>query len=211
MDVFGEKWTDHVEKLKTGFSDLQEEDVCVLCGDLSWGMDLQDSLEDFRFIDSLPGRKIVLKGNHDYWWTTLRKMTAFFEQNGIRSIEILRNNSFEYNGIAICGTRGWFYEEETGSDHDRKILLREVSRLKASLDAGGEREKIVFLHYPPIFQNYRCEEILQMLREYGVRSCYYGHLHGKGCAAAFRGWADGTEYHLISADAVDFHPVKIRD
>ncbi len=211
MDVFGEKWYGHTEKLKRGFSGLGEEDVCILCGDLSWGMSLEESIEDFRFIDSLPGRKIILKGNHDYWWTTASKMMTFFEQNGFRSISILRNNAFIFGETAICGTRGWFFEEETGSVHDRKIMLREVSRLKTSLEAGGDREKIVFLHYPPIFQNYRCEEILQLLRDYKVKLCCYGHIHGKGCASAFEGWSGGTRFRLISADHIDFQPERIID
>ena len=209
MDVFGERWNGHTEKLKIGFSELCEEDVCVLCGDLSWGMSLEGSLEDFRFIDALPGKKIILKGNHDYWWTTASKMNAFFEQNGIRTLSILRNNAFLFADRAVCGTRGWFFEEETGSEHDRKIMLREVGRLRTSLEAAGDREKIVFLHYPPIFQNYRCEEILQLLRDYGVKACYYGHIHGKGCAAAFERWSGGTQFHLISADHLGFRPVKI--
>ncbi len=211
MDIFGDKWTDHTEKLKKGFSGLREEDVTVLCGDLSWGMSLEEAREDFAFIHALPGQKIILKGNHDYWWTSGSKMTAFFQENGFTSIRILRNNSFLYGEASICGTRGWFYEEETGSAHDRKIMLREVGRLKASLESAGDREKIVFLHYPPLFQNYRCEEILQLLREHAVKSCFYGHLHGKSCLASFNGWQGGTEYRLISADFVDFTPVKIMD
>ena len=211
MDVFGEKWNGHTEKLKNGFAELTQDDVCVLCGDLSWGMSLEGSLEDFRFIEELPGKKIILKGNHDYWWTTASKMTAFFEQNGFHTMSILRNNAYFFEDLAICGTRGWFFEEETGSEHDRKIMLREVGRLRTSLEAAGDREKIVFLHYPPIFQSYRCEEILQLLREFEVKTCCYGHIHGKGCAAAFEGWSGGTQFRLISADHIGFKPVKISD
>lgn len=211
MDVFGERWANHTDKLREGFAALNDEDVCVLCGDLSWAMGLDASAEDFRFIDALPGRKIVLKGNHDYWWSTASAAKRMFERNGIYSIEILYNNAFFYRNYAICGTRGWFYEEETGAEHDKKIMRREIMRLEASLKAGGEQEKLVFLHYPPIFQRYRCQEILDLLREYRVSLCCYGHIHGKGCVSAFNGLREGTEFRLVSADFVNFSPVKLMD
>lgn len=211
MDVFGERWANHTDKLREGFAALNDEDVCVLCGDLSWAMGLDASAEDFRFIDALPGRKIVLKGNHDYWWSTASAAKRMFERNWIYSIEILYNNAFFYRNYAICGTRGWFYEEETGAEHDKKIMRREIMRLEASLKAGGEQEKLVFLHYPPIFQRYRCQEILDLLREYRVSLCCYGHIHGKGCASAFNGLREGTEFRLVSADFVNFSPVKLMD
>ncbi len=209
MDVFGEVWKDHVEKLRRGFSKLNDEDLCVLCGDLSWAMGLEDAREDFLFIDSLPGRKIILKGNHDYWWSTAAKTKRFFAENGITTIEVLNNNSFPYGDAAICGTRGWFYEEESGDAHDEKILRREVGRLRTSLEAAGEREKLVFLHYPPIFLKYRCDEIVALLNEYRVRRCYYGHIHGKGCKMAFNGTAGGTRFTLVSADHLGFEPMEI--
>ena len=209
MDVFGEIWKDHDEKLRRGFSKLNDDDLCVLCGDISWAMGLEAALEDFLFIDSLPGRKIILKGNHDYWWSTASKAKKLFAANGITTIDILNNNAFVYGDYAVCGTRGWFYEEERGGEHDRKILLREVGRLRTSLEAGGEREKLVFLHYPPIFLQYRCEEILSLLNEYRVRLCCYGHIHGKGCRMAFNGVSGGTKFSLVSADFVNFEPVEI--
>lgn len=209
MDVFGDVWHGHTEKLREGFSKVNSDDVCVLCGDLSWGMGLEDALEDFLFIDSLPGRKIILKGNHDYWWSTAAKAKKFFAAHGIASIDILHNNSFEYGDYSVCGTRGWFYEEERGDAHDKKIMLREVGRLKTSLESAGEREKLVFLHYPPIFMKYRCDEILELLREHSVSLCCYGHLHGKSCRSAFNGRRDGTEFRLVSADHIGFEPVLI--
>ena len=172
-------------------------------------MNMEEAKEDFRFIDALPGRKIILKGNHDYWWSTASKANRFFEENGIKSIDILHNNFFEYGEYALCGTRGWFYEEEKGVEHDRKIMRRELMRLEASLEAAGERKKLVFLHYPPIFLKYRCDEILELLKKYEVRLCCYGHIHGKGCAASFNGWRDGTEFRLVSADHLDFTPIKL--
>ena len=211
MDVFGDRWKDHAEKLKKGFSSLREDDVCVLCGDLSWAMDLREALEDFRFIDALPGKKLLLKGNHDYWWSTASKAKKLFEENGLTTMDILHNNCFFYGDTALCGTRGWFYEEERGDAHDKKILRRELMRLETSLDAAGEREKLVFLHYPPLCGSYRCPEILALLEERRVRLCCYGHLHGKSCQNAFIGWQGCTEFRLVSADFVDFRPVKLMD
>ena len=211
MDVFGNRWENHPEKLKLGFSSLSEDDTCVICGDLSWGMGLEETREDFQFIDRLPGKKIILKGNHDYWWSTATKAKTFFAANGITTIDILYNNAFEYGEYALCGTRGWFYAEETGGAHDKKIMLREILRLEASLKAAGDKKKLVFLHYPPVYQNYRCEEIIELFKKYEVRLCCYGHIHGKSCGGAFRGWYNGTEYKLVSADFVNFTPVKILD
>ena len=211
MDVFGGRWSGYVDKLREGFAGLTEEDTTVLCGDLSWGMSLAEAREDFLFIDRLPGRKIVLKGNHDYWWSTASAAYKFFAANGISTIEILNNNCLLYGETALCGTRGWFYEEERGSEHDRKIMLRELGRLEASLKAAGEREKIAFLHYPPKFAAYECPEILEMLGRYDVKACYYGHIHGKGCSAAFRGVKNGVKYELVSADQLMFRPLRVRD
>ena len=211
MDIFGEAWRNHAEKLITGFSCVQPEDVTVLCGDLSWAMGLEQALDDFLFVSGLPGKKLILKGNHDYWWSTAAKAKRFFEQNGIENLEILNNNCFVYGDVALCGTRGWFYEEEKDEEHDKKIMRREIMRLETSLNAAGEREKLVFLHYPPIYQNYECTEILELFREHKVKLCCYGHIHGRGIPGAFRGWRDGTEYRIVSADAVNFKPVKILD
>ena len=165
--------------------------------------------ETQKMSDALPGRKIILKGNHDYWWNTVTKIKKFFADNGIRTVDILYNNFFEYGEYAICGTRGWFYEEEKGGEHDRKIMMREVMRLEASLKAAGERKKLVFLHYPPKYQFYTCPEIVELFKKYEVRLCCYGHIHGKGCRYALNGWSGGTEYRLVSADNVMFAPVRL--
>ena len=209
MDVFGGRWTDYQQKIKRGFSLLTEEDICVLCGDLVWGMTMEAAREDFLFISRLPGKKIILKGNHDYWWSTAAKAYRFFEENGMENMQILNNNCYEYGEYAICGTRGWFFEEERGDEHDRKIMLREVGRLEASLKAAGERKKLVFLHYPPIYQGYECPEILSLLEQYQVERCYYGHIHGKGHSAAFQGERNGTLFRMVSADYLDFYPLKV--
>ena len=210
MDVFGSVWDNYVQKLRDSFASLSEDDVTVLCGDLSWGMGLEQTREDFRFIASLPGKKVILKGNHDYWWSTAARARRFFEENGIGGIEILHNNCILWNDLALCGTRGWFYEEEKGEEHDKKIMLREIGRLETSLKAAGDRGKLVFLHYPPIFQHYECPEILQLLRDYSVKECCYGHLHGKSCRMAFEGERDGARFRLVSADHLNFQPALIR-
>lgn len=211
MDVFGGRWTNYVDKLLEGFSVVGSDDTTVLCGDVSWGMNLEQAKEDFLFINSLPGRKIVLKGNHDYWWSTAAKAKRFFAENDITTIDILNNNCLYYGDTALCGTRGWFYEEERSAAHDKKIMLREIGRLETSLKAAGEKEKLVFLHYPPKYLNYECPEILEMLEKYSVSECFYGHIHGKGCPAAFQGVKNGVQFHLVSADFVNFSPVKVRD
>lgn len=210
MDIFGAEWENHAEKLRESFSRLSSDDVTVICGDLTWGMDMKSCLEDFRFIDAFPGRKIILKGNHDYWWTTATKAKKFFEENGITTIDVLHNNCFFYEGIALCGTRGWFCPTENAAEHDRKIMSREVLRLEASLAAAGEAErKICFLHYPPIYGRYYAREMIDLMHAYGVRECYYGHIHGSGRLQAFEGEADGITYKLISADHVKFTPIFI--
>jgi len=209
MEVFGEAWRNYVERIRDAFSKLNDDDVTVLCGDLSWGMSLEESLEDLRFIDALPGRKILMKGNHDYWWNTAAKMKRFFAENALDTLDILHNNCLWYGDVALCGTRGWFYELEGQSDHDEKVLAREVGRLETSLKAAGTAEKICFLHYPPLYQGYRCPELLRLLRQYGVRRCFYGHLHGVTQHRAIEGEQYGTEFSLVAADYLQFVPKKI--
>ena len=212
MDIFGSKWENHAEKLKSSFSALSQDDVTVICGDLSWGMNLNEAGEDFLFIDSLPGKKIILKGNHDYWWSTSAKAKSFFGDSGITTIDILHNNCFFYGeNTAICGTRGWFYEEETGSEHDKKIMNRELLRIETSLKAAGDREKYVFLHYPPKYGAYECSEILELFEKYGVKMCCAGHIHGKSLQGAFEGVYRGTEHKMVSADHLNFSSLRILD
>ena len=210
MDVFGGRWENYVDKLREGFSVVRPEDTTVLCGDLTWGMTLEEARADFRFLNELPGRKIILKGNHDYWWTTATKAYAFFAENGFDTLDILNNNCYFYEEFALCGTRGWFYEAERGDGHDQKIMNRELLRLETSLKAAGDREKLVFLHYPPkLATGYECKEIMELLCAYGVTRCWYGHLHSAGRAAAFEGTCRGIRFYLISADHLRFIPQKI--
>ena len=209
MDVFGGGWTGYVDKLKEGFQVISPEDTVVICGDVSWGMSLEEARADFAFLDALPGgRKLLLKGNHDYWWTTASKMKAFFAENGFSTLDVLHNNCHFYGETALCGTRGWFYEEDRG-EHSAKIFNRELIRLEASLKAAGEREKLCFLHYPPLYQGYRCQEILDLLERYRVSLCCYGHLHGGSHRLAVTGRQGTVDYRLVAADYVGFRPVCI--
>ena len=211
MDVFGGKWVGYMDKLKAGMSVLTESDTLVLCGDLSWALGLEEARADFAWIHEIPGRKIILKGNHDYWWSTANKFYQFCQQNGFSNQYILNNNCYEYGDAAICGTRGWFFEEEKSGQHDTKVFKRELLRLEASLKAAGEQPKMVFLHYPPRYRGYECREIIELLERYEVRSCYYGHLHGDSHKLAMEGLWGGVEYRLVAADFVGFCPVKIMD
>ena len=175
-------------------------------------MSLEEARPDFAFLDALPGgRKLLLKGNHDYWWMTVAKMKAFFAENGFSTLDILHNNCHIYGDAALCGTRGWFYEEDRG-EHSAKIFNRELIRLEASLTAAGKaREKLVFLHYPPKYQGYACREIIELLEKFQVSRCFYGHLHGHSHKLALEGPAGGVDYRLVAADYLDFVPEKILD
>lgn len=209
MDVFGGEWIGYMDKLKQGISVIGPEDTTVLLGDISWALDLQEAAADFRWIDQIPGRKIILKGNHDYWWSTSSKFYKFCKEHEFTDQWILHNNHFVYDGYAICGTRGWFYEEDKSGEHDGKVFRRELQRLEASLISAGDLPKIVFLHYPPLYKGYTCDEILALLKKYEVRRCYYGHLHGASHGLAMEGIWDGVEYKLVSADKLRFQPYRI--
>lgn len=209
MDVFGGAWVGYMDKLKESLSVITPDDTTVLLGDLSWALDLNGAKEDFQWINEIPGRKIILKGNHDYWWSTASKFYKFCQENGFSDQWILNNNHYEYEGYAICGTRGWFYEEDRSGEHDEKVFNREMLRLEASLKAAGDLPKLVFLHYPPLYKGYSCEKILELLKQYDVRQCFYGHLHGASHGLAMEGQWDGIEYRLVSADRLNFKPYQI--
>lgn len=209
MDVFGGAWVGYMDKLKEGLSVIKPEDTTVLLGDLSWALDLGGAEADFRFINEIPGQKIILKGNHDYWWSTASKFYKFCEEKEFSNQFILNNNHFEYENWAICGTRGWFFEEERSGEHDTKVFRRELMRLEASLKSAGQMPKMVFLHYPPRYKGYECTEILELLKKYEVRRCFYGHLHGPSHKLAMEGLWDGTEFRLVSADFLNFKPFTV--
>ena len=211
MDIFGGRWEGYLDKLSQSLSVLQEGDTLVVPGDFSWALELQQAKADFDFLDRYPGRKLFVKGNHDYWWPTASKFAKFCEENGYENMHLLHNNCYVYEQIALCGTRGWFYEEEQGGTHDEKVFRRELIRLEASLQAAGEREKYCFLHYPPRYKGYTCPEILELLQKYGVTRCYYGHLHGDSHKLALEGDYAGTRFSLVASDYVNFKPVLIKE
>lgn len=211
MDVFGGAWTGYVEKLRQGLSVIGPEDTTVLLGDVSWAMDLEQGREDFAFMHAIAGKKVILKGNHDYWWSTEAKFRKFCEKYDFMSLSLLHNNCCFYGDTALCGTRGWFFEEEQAGTHNEKVFRRELGRLEMSLKAAGDREKLCFLHYPPRYRGYTCPEILELLERYQVRECYYGHLHGASHKLALEGRYGMTEFWMVSADYVNFRPKKIRD
>ena len=209
MDVFGGAWVGYMDKLLEGMSVIGPEDTTVLLGDLSWALDLPNAKADFAWINEIPGRKIILKGNHDYWWSTVAKFEKFCHENGFSNMHILNNNCFVYDSWAICGTRGWFFEEERSGEHDEKVFKRELIRLEASLQAAGDRQKLVFLHYPPKYKGYECPEIISLMKKYDVRRCFYGHLHGASHGLAMEGQWDSIEYKLVAADKLDFKPLLV--
>lgn len=209
MDIFGGAWIGYMEKLRDGMSVITDQDTTVLMGDLSWALDLPSSAADFAWINQIPGKKIILKGNHDYWWSTAAKFNKFCAEQGFENFYLLNNNCYEYGEYAICGTRGWFFEDERSGQHDEKVFKRELIRLEASLKAAGERQKYVFLHYPPRYKGYACTEILQLLEKYGVRRCFYGHLHGGSHKLAMEGLWDGVDFKLCASDYIHFTPYKV--
>ena len=227
MEIFGPAWENYTQRIEIALQDLTAEDVLILAGDTSWGMTLEETADDFQFLNQFPCKKWLIKGNHDYWWNTAAKMRAFFDKNGFDTLNLIYNNCAIYQNYAICGTRGWFPEDDA---QNLKILNREAGRLERSLICArenigngdgisggndkinaGEREILCFLHYPPIYQNYRCDVFINKMREYGVKKCFYGHLHGQAIQRRFEGVSDGIDYALISADYLKFKPVKICD
>ena len=208
MDVFP-GWNGYVEKLEANWRKLvKPEDTVVLAGDISWSMRLADTRKDFAFLNGLPGRKLIMKGNHDYWWSTANKMNEFFRAEGFDTLRLLHNNSYTVDGWALCGTRGWLFD--AGEPHDEKVMNREIGRLRLSLQAAEPgKEKLVFLHYPPVYTGADAPEIVAVLKEYGIRRCFYAHLHGKAIRFAVQGEVDGIRYKLVSADGLQFCPYKI--
>lgn len=210
MDVFP-GWEDYTRRLQENWCRLvKPDDTVVIAGDISWAMRLEDTREDFAYLHALPGKKLLLKGNHDYWWTTRRKMERYLETEGFTDITFVHNSAVPVQECAVCGTRGWL--AGAMSEEDRKIVNREVGRLKTSLDEALRQDlsPLVFLHYPPIYDGARCQPILDLLREYEITDCYYGHIHGRQAARrAPMGEYEGIRMHLLSCDYVRFMPQRI--
>lgn len=208
MDVFP-GWDGYLPKLEANWRTLvRPEDTVILAGDTSWAMNLQDTRWDFAFLQDLPGQKWLLKGNHDYWWTTTRKMETFLKDQGFDSLHIFHNNVCVVGDAALCGTRGWPFDDAAAQGE--KLMAREAGRLRMSLQAAGDTpRKIAFLHYPPVYPGASAKELVAVLQEFGVRECYYGHLHGKSIRFAVQGEVEGIRYRLISADGLGFCPLKL--
>lgn len=225
MDIFGDNWIGHELKIKEDWiNKVNENDLVLIPGDFSWKMHLKDMYEDFKYLNSLPGKKILLKGNHDYWWTTLKKMREYISINGFSNIDFLYNNSYEYENISIVGTRGWAIGD---SDEDVKMNHREAERLKLSIEDAiknhSQKEIICMMHYPPI-NNKMINNVninnsidskndeyayIEIMKEYNIKRCIYGHLHGKTQEEAFEGIYEGIEFKLVSADYLDFKLIRL--
>ncbi len=225
MEVFGSRWTDYTSKIQKNWNSIvTENDTVIVPGDISWALRLEEATSDLAFIDKLNGKKFLGKGNHDFWWTTNKKMNAFFKNSGFNTLEILHNNAFIAENTIICGTRGWFPDESqqtavNNADYD-KIINREVGRLKISLDAArtlrNEYEKengvklpiLVFLHFPPVRGEYCIRELVDVLKAYEIENVYYGHIHNSyDTPRSFT--FENIKYTIVSSDFLNFYPLKI--
>ncbi|MBE6769254.1 MAG: serine/threonine protein phosphatase [Ruminococcaceae bacterium] len=207
MDIF-RGWENYEEKIKKNWCKIvKENDTVILPGDLSWGLKIDEAKADFAFLNDLPGKKILLKGNHDLWWGTAKKMREFLAENNFSKIDFVFNNCIVAENFAVCGTRGWFFD----GGEDKKVLLREAGRLEMSIKEAIKTglEPLVFLHYPPVFAGQVCEEIFSVLKKYDIKKIYYGHVHGAGKAGVVNEY-DGIMLKLVSCDSIDFTPFCIK-
>ncbi|MBU5488219.1 metallophosphoesterase [Clostridium sp. MSJ-8] len=209
MDIFGDNWKDHEDKIRNNWiSKITEKDTVLIAGDISWGINQKESLEDLNWIESLPGKKIISKGNHDYWWNSISKLNKMFENT-----KFIQNNFFTYEDYAICGTRGWICPgSDKFTEEDTKIFKREIIRLKLSLDsakAAGYNKFIVMLHYPPTNEKFQKSEFIEVVEEYNVEKVIYGHLHGDALKRVYSGVHGNIDYIVTSADYLDFNPIQL--
>lgn len=223
MSVFGRKWEQYEEKLKKNWCAIVEEkDSVILPGDISWSMTLSDSVSDFAFLEALPGQKYIGKGNHDFWWTTANKINEFWKEHGFSTLHMLYNNAYCIENRIICGTRGWFFDEKSasalpGTTNFEKLCNREALRLRMSLEEGVRLQKTykedlplyVFLHFPPVWGTESSQNLLDLLLEYNVFRCYFGHIHGFYRSPAVRAY-EGISLDLVSSDHLDFTPLLVR-
>ncbi len=220
MDVFGKRWAGYQERIKSNWTRLvKDEDTVIVPGDVSWGMSLDEALSDFKFIDSLPGTKYLMKGNHDFWWNTLAKTERFFAENEITTIKLLQNSAVKVEGFILAGSRGWFSDERNqntvGSPDFDKIVARETLRLKMSLDAAkklqteANEEILAFFHFPPAIGSFECSEFISLLSEYCVKRCFFGHIHDPNITEGKFSIRE-IEMNLISADFLQFVPLYIK-
>ena len=221
MEVFGSRWQNYISRIESNWRRLvREDDTVIIAGDVSWAMTLEETVKDFAFLESLPGRKLLGKGNHDFWWTTASKMNRHFQEHGFTSLNILYNNAYVVESCIVCGTRGWFIDpslqKTVGTVDYTKIVNRELIRLRMSLDAARalqqkentDKEIIPFLHFPPVWGDFRCEEMIALLGEYDIKRCYFGHIHGAaGAPDAVE--VGGIRFLLTSADHLNFTPLAV--
>lgn len=212
MNVFGSRWDNYVERIERNWSAaVRDEDTVVIPGDFSWATYIEQAERDFDFLEALPGKKILLKGNHDYWWTTMSKLNEFTAQHGYSSISFLHNNSYTVGDISVCGTRGWLYPAWRGfSADDEKYFNREVGRLELSLGMAQTENRVVFTHYPPMSRAGEGNAFCEVMKKYGVKQCYYGHLHAASHANRIPDVVDGIEYRLVSSDYLEFRLRLVR-
>ncbi len=216
MNIFGDNWENHENKIKENWKkEIKEKDLVILPGDFSWAMHLKDTEKDFEFLNDLPGYKLFIKGNHDYWWTTLTSMKKFLKEKNIKNIDFILNTSFEYENKIIVGTRGWNF---TQSENSQKMHNRELNRLELSIKDGIEKygedkEIICAMHYPPItktmIDSRQASEYIELMKRYKIKNCIYGHLHGKSHEEAVEGNFEGINLKLVSSDYLKFNPYKI--
>ena len=210
MDVFP-RWHGYTEKLSESWARLvRPEDTVILPGDISWAMDLREAYADLAFLDALPGTKIIGKGNHDYWWATMRKMQNFVQENHLSTIRFLFNNAYLCEGVSVCGSRGWFFDAQTAEDN-AKVIAREAQRLRVSIEAGLALggTPVVFMHYPVIMDDKCVEPLRDVLQTYGITRCYFGHVHGDRTGRLADFTEEGVRFSLISSDFLDFTPKKV--
>lgn len=220
MEKFGTKWRDYHKKLEKNFrAIINDDDTVIIPGDISWAMTLEEARQDFKFLDSLPGKKIIGKGNHDFWWSTATKINQFFEENNITSISLLHNNAYLIDDTIICGSRGWFYDEKqqktVGEVDYEKIVAREAQRLEISINAAMKLKEespelpiLVFLHFPPVYADCVCDKILDVLKKYEIKDCFYGHIHNNySIPREFE--YDGISFTMVAADYLNFSPMPI--
>lgn len=220
MSIFGQNWEGHVEKIREDWlKKVKPEDTVILAGDFSWATYLEETYADFCYLNELPGKKILLKGNHDYWWTTVTSMKRYLQEKKIENVDFLFNNSFEIENKVLIGTRGWALLD---SENSQKMIKRESDRLELSIknaieQYGEEKEKIAIMHYPPISTSGMKNEytyqskFLEIMKQYHIKTCYYAHLHGASHKDAIEGEIEGINFKLISADYLDFKLQKIVD
>ncbi len=216
MNVFGRVWKDYEKKIeKNWINQVNTNDTVIIAGDISWGIDFSESQKDFEYINNMPGKKIILRGNHDYYFSTKTKVENFLKESKFDTISVLHNNAFDLENYILCGARGWGITENTDKEADKKIILREEGRLKISIEEakkiqekykekGRKKDIIAAMHFPPFTGNFQ-----KMLEENNIKKCVYGHLHGYGHSLVKEGNINGVEYIMVGCDYTKFKLIAL--